>query len=90
MKTDSNIQSKIIKFLPNDFFFFCRKLSLMGGVNFRVLDTLSEGLPVVTVLRAPPAWSSSMLRMLNIIHFRLPMGKSLTQNYKFLILDLDD
>lgn len=31
MKTDSNIQSKIIKFLPNDFFFFCRKLSLMGG-----------------------------------------------------------
>ena len=65
--------------LQNSFqmiFFFCRKLSLMGGVNFRVLDTLSGALPLVTALRAPPAWSSSMLRMLNIVHFRLPLGKA--------------
>ena len=45
---------------------------------------------MVIVLRAPSAQNSSILRILNIVHFRLPPGKSLTQNYKFLILDLDD
>lgn len=47
-------------------------------------------LPMVIVLRAPSAQNSSTLRILNIVHFRLPLGKSLTQSYKFLILDLDD
>lgn len=43
MKIDSNIQSKIIKFLPNDFFFFLQKIVFNGGCKFLCIGYTIRG-----------------------------------------------